>query len=241
PQSRRSQTQQPNDALGDWSKKLKGFETALLSQHFDFTTFAKDLAFAGAGTYFALQIMKSLSSLGKSAEELDLPNLAALFKPIAKLAGTPLEWAARSILRAGRTASIVSSALVKAGGAEVSLMDLSVPEVVLPTAAGLSLGEGIYHLGIKSSRFDGWLASHLHDERSDVHLRKSEVRRGASNTWHVTHSPQVTVVVNAADAVHPRKIAEQMVMALQEHHSELDQKLADAWKRQAVRDERTAF
>jgi hypothetical protein len=30
-------------------------------------------------------------------------------------------------------------------------------------------------------------------------------------------------------------------MALQSHHSELDQKLADAWKRQSARDERTGF
>jgi hypothetical protein len=47
--------------------------------------------------------------------------------------------------------------------------------------------------------------------------------------------------VLAEPAAHPRKIAEQMVMALQAHHSPLDQKLADAWKRQAVRDERTGF
>jgi hypothetical protein len=40
-------------------------------------------------------------------------------------------------------------------------------------------------------------------------------------------------------AAHPRKIGEQVV--LQAHHNELDQKLADAWKRQAVREERTAY
>jgi hypothetical protein len=48
-------------------------------------------------------------------------------------------------------------------------------------------------------------------------------------------------VVGSPKVAHPKKIAEQMVMALQSHHSELDQKLADAWKRQAVRDERTGF
>jgi hypothetical protein len=47
--------------------------------------------------------------------------------------------------------------------------------------------------------------------------------------------------VHAEHAAHPGKIAEQMVMALQAHHSELDQKLADAWKRQAAHDERTGF
>jgi hypothetical protein len=123
-------------------------------------------------------------------------------------------------------------------------MDLTVPQVVVPAvvpgAAGIAVGDGIFQLGMKASRLEGWLASHLHDERSDVHLRKWETRSGA-NTWHVSHAPQITVVVNGAEAAHPRKIAEQMVMALQAHHSELDQKLADAWKRQAVRDERTGF
>lgn len=237
-----STTQTGGGELGDWSEKLKAFEGALLSQHLDFATVAKDLAIrvglvTGAGTLFA-----SLDAITKAAEARKLANLETPVEPLAKLASIPLEWAAGSILRAGRTASPAISELVKAGGAAVSLKDLTAPQVTLPAATGPALGEGIDRLGIKGgSRLEGRLASHLHDERSDAHLRKSEVRRGASNTWHVTHSPQITVVVNAAEAAHPRAIAEQMVMALQAHHSELDQKLADAWKRQAVRDERTGF
>jgi len=109
---------------------------------------------------------------------------------------------------------------------------------------GATLGMGINRL-LKGSRFearlDSWLASHLFDEKSDVQARPWRMRGCRTNTCHVTHAPQITVVVNGADAAHPRKIAEQMVMALQAHHSELDKKLADAWKRQAARDERTGF
>jgi len=167
----------------------------------------------------------------------------------------PLEWAAGLTLRAGRAVASAGAAIMRFGraatgagaamlegeGAEVSLIDLIAPQAVVPAVAGIALEEGTHRFGIKGSRLESWLASHLHDERSDVHLRKWEMRGGRTNTWQVTHAPQITVVVNGADAAHPRKIAEQMVMALQSHHSELDQKLADAWKRQAVRDERTGF
>ncbi len=246
---------EPKEALGDWPKKLKAFETALLSQHLDFATVNKDLAIVGWLVTYDVATWGSITTLAAAAKSRGLVNLEALLEPLAKLAGMPLEWAAGPILRAaravasagaamlrgGRAVASASAAMLEAGGAEVSLIDLTAPQAVVPAVAGAALGEGTYRFGIKGSRLETWLASHLHDERSDVHLRKWEMRGGRTNTWHVTHAPQITVVVNGADAAHPRKIAEQMVMALQAHHSELDQKLADAWKRQAVRDERTGF
>lgn len=241
--------------LGDWSGLVKKIEAALLDQHLDAATVEKDLAIVGGlggsdATIFAL-----LDGLVEAAKSRGLVNLEALLEPLANLAAMPFNLAARLILRGvraaasagaamlrgGRAVASASAAMLEGGGAEVSLMDLTAPQAVVPAVAGVALGEEIYRFGIKGSRLEGWLASHLHDERSSVHLRNWETRRGENNTFRVSHAPQITVVVNGADAAHPRKIAEQMVMALQAHHSELDQKLADAWKRQAVRDERTGF
>lgn len=235
------QTQQPKDSLVDWSKKLRTFEARLLGQHLNFTTVAKDLAFVTAGTYGALGLLKWLDAFVKVAEARKLTNLVQLIEPLAKLIGASLDSVAGAILRVGRALESTSAATLEAGSAEVSLMDLSAPQVTIPGLAGVALGEGIHDWVIKRSRLEGWLASHPYDEKPDVRLRKREMHSTGANTWHVTHAPQITVVVNGADAAHPRKIAEQMVMALQAHHSELDQKLADLWKRQVVRDERTGF
>lgn len=87
--------------------------------------------------------------------------------------------------------------------------------------------------------------------RTEYHARDERdapsASRGRSTFCGINHTPILadtlapgTPVIPASGA-HPRKIAEQMVMALQMHHSELDQKLADAWKWQAARDERTGF
>lgn len=228
-------------ALAGWSGQVRKIEASLLDQHPDAATFEKDLAIGGALVGGAVGLSLALDALGKFAVERQLPNLEALVEPFAKVAGMSLDWSAAVVLRAVRSAASISAAALEAGAAEASLFDLTAPQIVISALAGGALGEGIYDLGIKRSRLEGWLASHLHDQGSDVRLRKWEMRGGVTNTWRVTHAPQITVVVNGADAAHPRKIAEQMVMALQTHHSELDQKLADAWKRQAVRDERTGF
>jgi len=234
-------TKQAGDVLGGWSEKAGAFEAALISQRLDFTTVEKDLAIIAALVGGDVVAWGSLTKFAAAAKSRGLVNLKALVEPFAKWAGKPLDWAADLILRAARAAASAGTAMLEGAGAEVSLTELTPPQLLVPAAVGGGLGEGTYRFGIKGSRLESWLASHLHDERSDVHLRKWEMRGGRTNTWQVTHAPQITVVVNGADAAHPRKIAEQMVMALQSHHSELDQKLADAWKRQAVRDERTGF
>jgi hypothetical protein len=252
--------------LGGWSGLVKKIETALPRQHLDFATVLKDLKWLVLGDAGLFGV---LSGLAAAAKNRGLDDLEALLEPFVKLTGMPLEWGAGLIVRAVRAAWKAGAAIIRfdrvamsasaapteAEGAEAvaglaaletalaALARVTAPAIIggLAAVGTVTVGEEIYRFGIKGSRLEGWLASHLHDERSDVHLRRWEMHRGGTNTFHVTHAPQITVVVNGAEAAHPRKIAEQMVMALQSHHSELDQKLADAWKRQSARDERTGF
>jgi hypothetical protein len=159
----------------------------------------------------------------------------------ATVSNAPFERVANLIARADQTASAIGAALPKSADAVTpSLNPKTVNSFALSTHPALKQSTR-HFLSIKGSRLESELANHLQNENSHVHSSRMESHRAATNTWHVTHAPQITVVINGAEAAQPGKIAEQMVMALQSHHSELDQKLADVWKRQAVRDERTKF
>jgi hypothetical protein len=148
----------------------------------------------------------------------------------------------------GAGASKVAGALGIAGGADAMTEAVAGAgalgaSVTAAAALGSALvggfaGNEIYQHLIKPSRFEGWLAARVYDERSIVKLKPR--RSHASVTVHAPAHVEIHVHGGEAGADH-HKVAAAVKQALDDHSTELARKVKDAVDRQGTIHARTEF